>query len=73
MELGRRAVEALMTTIEHPDRQGVEIHIPTYLVIRGSTAPARAPRAESLKKPPRAKGKVEGKSSKRKAKKHVAI
>jgi LacI family repressor for deo operon, udp, cdd, tsx, nupC, and nupG len=41
-ELGRRAVEALMTTIEHPDRQGVEIHIPTYLVMRGSTAPARA-------------------------------
>lgn len=42
MELGRRAVEALMTTIEHPDRQGVEIHIPTYLILRGSTAPARA-------------------------------
>jgi DNA-binding LacI/PurR family transcriptional regulator len=41
-ELGRRAVEALMTTIEHPDRQGVEIHIPTYLVMRGSTAPVRA-------------------------------
>lgn len=41
-ELGRRAVEALMTTIEHPERQGVEIHIPTYLVMRGSTAAARA-------------------------------
>src|SRR3989440_9518225 len=40
MELGRRAVEALMMTIEHPDQRGVEINIPTYLVIRGSTAPA---------------------------------
>jgi LacI family transcriptional regulator len=41
MELGRRAVEALMMTIEHPERQGVEIRLPTYLVVRGSTAPAR--------------------------------
>jgi DNA-binding LacI/PurR family transcriptional regulator len=49
-ELGRRAVEALMTTIEHPDRQGVEIHIPTYLILRGSTAPARAAESESSKK-----------------------
>jgi DNA-binding LacI/PurR family transcriptional regulator len=39
MELGLRAVEALMTTIEHTQRQGVEIQIPTYLVARGSTAP----------------------------------
>jgi len=38
MELGLRAVEALMTTIEHTQRQGVEIQIPTYLVARGSTA-----------------------------------
>ena len=43
VELGRRAVEALMTTIEHPEQPGVEINIPTYLVVRGSTAPARAP------------------------------
>ena len=43
-ELGRRAVEALMTTLEHPDQLGVEINIPTYLVIRGSTAPARVRR-----------------------------
>jgi LacI family transcriptional regulator len=42
MELGRRAVEALMTAIEHPDQHGVEINIPTYLVIRSSTAPALA-------------------------------
>jgi LacI family transcriptional regulator len=40
-ELGRRAVEALMMTIEGADRQGLEIHIQTYLVIRGSTAKAR--------------------------------
>lgn len=46
-ELGRRAVEALMTTIEHPDQHGVEINIPTYLVTRGSTAPAPRPDAKS--------------------------
>jgi LacI family transcriptional regulator len=72
MELGRRAVEALMTTIEHPDRQGVEIHIPTYLVMRGSTAPARATRADSSKKPVRERKKTEGKSSGRKDKKRTA-
>jgi LacI family transcriptional regulator len=41
-QLGRRAVEALLQTIKHPDQQGTEIEIPTYLVVRGSTAPARA-------------------------------
>jgi LacI family transcriptional regulator len=47
VELGRRAVEALMATIEHPDQQGVEINIPTYLVLRDSTAPpAEAVRAD---------------------------
>ena len=52
MELGRRAVEALMTTIEHPDQRGVEINIPTYLIIRGSTAPApsTAPDAHSARR-----------------------
>lgn len=40
-EIGRRAVEALMTMIEHPERPGVEIRIPTYLIKRGSTAPPR--------------------------------
>ena len=40
-ELGRRAVEALLETISHPEQRGVEIKIPTYLVARGSTAPAR--------------------------------
>ena len=41
VELGRKVVEALMATIEHPDRQGVEFNIPTHLVLRDSTAPAR--------------------------------
>jgi LacI family transcriptional regulator len=44
VELGRHAVEALMTNIEHPQRRGVQVNIPTYLVTRGSTAQA-APRA----------------------------
>ena len=42
-ELGRRAVEALIETIGHPERRGVEIEIPTRLVVRGSTTTARAP------------------------------
>jgi LacI family transcriptional regulator len=67
MELGRRAVEALMTTIEHPDRQGVEIHIPTYLVMRGSTAPARATPAEGLKKGASARKKNESKGARKKS------
>src|SRR4051812_9981621 len=49
-ELGRRAVEALMTAIERPDRQGVEINIPTYLITRGSTAAARAHDAEQVRR-----------------------
>jgi DNA-binding LacI/PurR family transcriptional regulator len=38
-ELGRRAVEALLATLEHPERMGIELHIPTFLIERGSTAP----------------------------------
>jgi LacI family transcriptional regulator len=41
-ELGRMAVEALLMTIEGEERQGVEMHIETRLVIRGSTAEAGA-------------------------------
>ena len=41
VEIGRRAVEALMTTIKHPNQLGVEIRIPTYLITRKSTAPPR--------------------------------
>jgi DNA-binding LacI/PurR family transcriptional regulator len=48
VEVGRKAVEALMQMIEHPDRSGVEIEIPTHLVKRGSTGPA--PRARKRKR-----------------------
>lgn len=41
MEIGRRAIEALMMTIERPSQPGVEIRIPTYLIKRRSTAPPR--------------------------------
>jgi LacI family transcriptional regulator len=41
VELGRKAVEALMAIIEHPERQGVEINVSTHLVLRDSTAPPR--------------------------------
>lgn len=41
IEIGRRAIEALVTTIEHPNQTGTEIHIPTYLIKRKSTAPPR--------------------------------
>jgi DNA-binding LacI/PurR family transcriptional regulator len=40
-ELGRRAVEALIETIGHPEQRGVEIEIQTRLVVRNSTARAR--------------------------------
>jgi LacI family transcriptional regulator len=39
MEIGRRAIEALVMTIEHSTQQGMEIRIPTYLIKRNSTAP----------------------------------
>ncbi len=41
VEIGRRVVEALVTMIEHPEQQGVELRIPTYLITRDSTAPPR--------------------------------
>lgn len=41
VEMGRRAIEALMTTIEHNDQTGAEVKIPTYLIVRKSTAPPR--------------------------------
>jgi len=41
VEIGRRAVEALMLTIDHPHQQGIEVRIPTYLLKRSSTAPPR--------------------------------
>ena len=42
IEIGRRAVEALMSTIDHPHQQGIEVRIPTYLLKRSSTAPPRS-------------------------------
>jgi DNA-binding LacI/PurR family transcriptional regulator len=41
VEIGRRAVEALITTIKSPNQTGVEVKIPTYLIVRTSTAPPR--------------------------------
>ncbi|HXG84272.1 MAG TPA: substrate-binding domain-containing protein, partial [Pyrinomonadaceae bacterium] len=40
-ELGKLAVEALMTTLSSPTQHGVELPIPTQLVVRNSTAAAR--------------------------------
>ncbi|HRH46699.1 MAG TPA: substrate-binding domain-containing protein, partial [Pyrinomonadaceae bacterium] len=40
-ELGRRAVECLVNSLEDLNKEGVEIRIPTRLVIRNSTAPAK--------------------------------
>jgi len=62
VELGRRAVEALLATIEHPEQEGVEIRLPTYLVIRNSTGPART---APTKKAVHHKVKTEGKESAR--------
>jgi DNA-binding LacI/PurR family transcriptional regulator len=40
-EMGTRAIEALMNTIEKKSQHGVEICMPTYLKIRNSTAEPR--------------------------------
>jgi LacI family repressor for deo operon, udp, cdd, tsx, nupC, and nupG len=40
-EIGRRALEALLLTVDKPHQMGVEVRIPTYLIKRGSTAPPR--------------------------------
>ncbi|HYY97896.1 MAG TPA: LacI family DNA-binding transcriptional regulator [Pyrinomonadaceae bacterium] len=63
MELGRRAVEALMSAIERPDQRGVEINIPTYLVTRGSTAAARPPDAEQARRAADSKNGSEGRAA----------
>ena len=41
VEIGRRAVEALMLTLNRPHQHGTEVRIPTYLIKRESTAPPR--------------------------------
>ena len=45
VEIGRRAFEALMLTVDKPHQLGVEIRIPTYLIKRASTAPPREHRS----------------------------
>jgi DNA-binding LacI/PurR family transcriptional regulator len=42
-EIGQKAIEALMMTIEHPGQPGTEIHLSTYLVPRESSGPPRKP------------------------------
>ncbi len=49
VEIGRRAIEALMTTIENKNQGGVELSIPTYLITRKSTAPPRRVKNPRLK------------------------
>ncbi len=55
VELGRRAVEALMTNIEHPERRGVQVNIPTYLITRASTGPAAPAAGQTAKRAARAR------------------
>jgi DNA-binding LacI/PurR family transcriptional regulator len=40
-ELGKLAVEALMTTLSSPTQHGIELPIPTQLIVRNSTAAVR--------------------------------
>jgi LacI family transcriptional regulator len=40
-ELGRLAIEALMTMLSSPTQHGVELSISTQLVVRQTTSPAR--------------------------------
>ena len=46
-ELGKLAVEALLTTISSPTQHGIELPITTELVIRDSTAAARGSKFQS--------------------------
>lgn len=39
VEIGRRAIEAMMLTVDRPHQHGIEVRIPTYLIKRNSTAP----------------------------------
>lgn len=43
VEMGRRAFEALLLSVDKPHQLGVEITVPTYLIKRDSTAPPRTP------------------------------
>lgn len=61
-ELGRRAVEALMANIEHPERRGVQVNIPTFLVTRASTAPAAGGVVKQARTTVRTKRRTGGKA-----------
>jgi DNA-binding LacI/PurR family transcriptional regulator len=41
-ELGQKAVEALVMMINHPEQEGIDVHIATHLIERDSTGWARA-------------------------------
>jgi DNA-binding LacI/PurR family transcriptional regulator len=41
VEIGRRAFEALMLTVDSPHQMGIEVIVPTYLIKRNSTAPPK--------------------------------
>jgi DNA-binding LacI/PurR family transcriptional regulator len=49
-ELGRRAIEVLVKSSQDLSKEGVEIRIPTSLVVRNSTAPVKAPAASDSKR-----------------------
>lgn len=50
VEIGRRAVESLLLTVDRPHQEGIEVKIPTYLIKRGSTAPPRPAEKEKRKR-----------------------
>ncbi|MGI9067851.1 MAG: LacI family DNA-binding transcriptional regulator [Pyrinomonadaceae bacterium] len=57
--MGSYAVEALMLTVKHPEEKGVELRVPTSLIVRGTTAPARSDEASSTS----AAGKINNRPS----------
>lgn len=72
-ELGQRAVEALLETLADSNQQGVEIIIPTRLVIRASTAPARVlnDKKEATKSQNQRRAKIKNKTEQRKIEKSL--
>lgn len=56
--LGRQAVSALIAMLGHSERQGVQIHITTSLVIRQSTGPAATMTRARSRKPSSARSEA---------------
>jgi DNA-binding LacI/PurR family transcriptional regulator len=56
-KLGQLAVEALTTMLSNATQHGVEIEIPTELIVRQTTAPAKIRQAENIKKNKNKKGR----------------